>query len=141
LNRVVRKPSSPALHSALGQVYLIDKRPEEAEAEFRKALALGSRSPLDRAALGWALVRLGRFEEALPFADEAHKSAHEDFGVHCLYCGLMAWQGRGAEVTELFDFLKRSFVQIQRREPGACRDEPSEHFVFACSEMQSAGFA
>src|SRR5271157_2797190 len=36
-----RRPSSPAVHGTLGQVYLMAQRPHEAEAVLRKALALG----------------------------------------------------------------------------------------------------
>jgi tetratricopeptide (TPR) repeat protein len=141
LRRLVeQRPASADLHGALGQIYLMGKRLEEAEAELRQALELGSRNPLDMAALGWALVRQGRFEEALPIAEEAQQRAHEDFGVYCLYCGLMAHHGRGAEMSQLFEFLKRSSVQIQRLNPKAYDDELGEQFAFARSEMRGAGF-
>ena len=64
-------------------------------------------------ALGWALVRLGKLDEALPIAEEAQQAAREDFEVYCLYCGLMAHHGRAAEVAPLFEFLKRTSVLIQ----------------------------
>ena len=95
----------------------MDERPAEAEAELRKALELGSRSAAHYNALGWALVRLGKLDEALPIAEEANRLAHEDFEVYCLYCGLMAHHGRAAEVAPLFEFLKRTSVQIQTMSP------------------------
>src|SRR5271157_621465 len=59
LNALIeRRPSSPALHGALGQVYLMAQRPHEAEAVLRKALVLGSRNASHHGALGWALVLL-----------------------------------------------------------------------------------
>jgi tetratricopeptide (TPR) repeat protein len=137
---VERNPFSSALHGALGRVHLLDKRPAEAESELLKALELGSSSALDHAALGWALVRMGRFDEALPWAEAAYKHAHEDFGVYCLYCGLRARHGRAAEMGQLFDFLKRSAIQMQKRSPKTYEIEQREQFEFARSEMQAAGY-
>ncbi|MGD0040064.1 MAG: tetratricopeptide repeat protein [Isosphaeraceae bacterium] len=139
--RVERKPSSPTVHGALGQLYLMDKRPEEAEAELRKALALGSRNASHHGALGWALVQLGRLDEALPVAEEANRRAHEDFEVYYLYCGLMAHHGRGNEVVQLFDFLKRSSIQLQKLNPRAYQKGLGAKFEFARSMMHGAGFA
>ena len=95
LNALIeRRPTSPALHGTLGQVYLMAQRPHEAEAVLRQALALGSRNASHHGALGWALVQLGRLDEALPVAAEANRRAHEDFEIYCLYCGLMANRAR-----------------------------------------------
>jgi len=55
---IARRPSAPALHGTLGQVYLMAQRPHEAEAVLRKALVLGSRNASHHGALGWALVLL-----------------------------------------------------------------------------------
>jgi tetratricopeptide (TPR) repeat protein len=137
---LARKPNSPAVHGALGQLHLMADHAEEAEVELRKALELGSRSAAHHTALGWTLVRLGRLDEALPIAEEAHGRAREDFEGYCLYCGLMAHHGHGAEVAQLFDFLKRSSVQIQKRNPRAYRNGLSEKFDFARTKMNSAGF-
>jgi len=142
LNALIeRRPSSAALHGALGQVYLMAQRPLEAEAVLRKALALGSRNAAHQGALGWALVQLGRLDEALPVAEDANRRAHEDFEVYCLYCGLMAHHGRGNEVVQLFDFLKRSSIQLQKRNPHAYQKGLGARFEFARSMMNGAGFA
>jgi len=136
-----RKPSSPKVRGALGQLYLMDGRPAEAEAELRKALELGSQSAAHYNMLGWALVQLGRLDEAFPIAEEANRRAQEDFEVYCLYCGLMAHQGRATEVAPLFDFLKRSSIQIQKRSPKNYQNGVGEKFEFARSKMNIAGFA
>jgi tetratricopeptide (TPR) repeat protein len=142
LNALLEKrPSSPAVHGTLGQVHLMDRRPHEAESELRKALALGSTRASDYGALGWALVQLGRLDEALPIAEEANRRAHEDFEVYCLYCGLMAHQGRGKQVAQLFEFLERNSIQIQKLNPKAYQGGLSEKFEFARSMMNNAGFA
>jgi len=142
LNSLIeRRPSAPALHGALGQVYLMAQRPLEAEAVLRKALVLGSRNASHHGALGWSLVQLGRLDEALPVAEEANRRAHEDFEVYCLYCGLMAHHGRGSEVVQLFDFLKRSSVQLQKLNPQAYQKGLGAKFEFARSMMNGAGFA
>ncbi len=138
---IARRPSAPALHGTLGQVYLMAQRPLEAEAELRKALALGSRNASHHGALGWALVLLGRLDEALPVAEEANRKAHENFEVYCLYCGLMAHHGRGSEVVQLFDFLKRSSIQLQKLNPRAYQKGLGAKFEFARSMMHGAGFA
>jgi tetratricopeptide (TPR) repeat protein len=136
-----KKGKSPALLGALGQIYLIDRRPLEAEIELRKALELGSRERAHLSALGWALVQLARLDEALPIAEEANAVAHEDLDVYCLYCGLMAHHGRGAEVSQLFDFLKRSSAQVEKIDPKAYRNCLSQKFDFARTNMNAAGFA
>ncbi len=142
LNALIeRRPTSPALHGTLGQVYLMAQRPHEAEAVLRQALALGSRNASHHGALGWALVQLGRLDEALPVAAEANSRAHEDFEIYCLYCGLMAHQGQGNEVVQLFDFLKRSSSQLQKLNPRAYHDRLGAKFEFARSMMNGAGFA
>jgi tetratricopeptide (TPR) repeat protein len=137
--RIERKPNSPTLHGTLGQVYLMANRPQEAEVELRKALVLGTRNPSHQGALGWALVQLGRFDEALPVAEQANQRAHEDFEVYCLYCGLMAHSGRGREVVQLFDFLKRRSIQLQYLNPGAYKKALGAEFEFVRSMMNSAG--
>ncbi len=138
---IERRPSSPALHGTLGQVYLMAQRPHEAEVVLRKALALGSRNAAHHGALGWALVQLGRLDLALPVAEEANRRAHEDFEVYCLYCGLMAHHGRGSEVVQLFDFLKRRSIQLQKLNPQAYQKGLGARFEFARSMMNGAGFA
>jgi tetratricopeptide (TPR) repeat protein len=135
-----RKQHSPAVHGALGQLYLMADQAGDAEVELRRALELGSRHASHYTALGWTLVRLGRVDEALPIAEEAHGRAREDIETYCLYCGLMAHHGRGTEVAQLFDFLKRNSVQVQKRNPRAYRAGLSEKFEFARSKMNSAGF-
>jgi hypothetical protein len=117
------------------------QRPLEAEAVLRKAVALGSRNAAHHGALGWALVELGRLDEALPVAEEINKRAHEDFEVHCLYCGLMAHHGRGNEVVPLFDFLKRRSIQLQKLNPQAYQKGLGARYEFARSMMNAAGFA
>jgi tetratricopeptide (TPR) repeat protein len=136
-----RKPRSAAALGALGQVRLLARQPQEAEAVLRQALELGSNDPLHLAALGWALVEQGRLDEALAFAARAHAMPHEDFGVHCLYCGLMAHQGRGAEVVPLFDFLKRRALQVLMQTPRVYDRGLGDQFDFAKQEMSRAGFA
>ena len=87
--QIEKRPSSAALHATLGQIYLMAQRPREAEAVLRNAVALGTRNASHHGALGWALVELGKLDEALPVAEEANRCTHEDFEVHCLYCGLL----------------------------------------------------
>ena len=58
-----------------GSGLLMAQRPHEAEAVLRKALALGNRNASHHGALGWALVQLGRLDEALPVAEEANRRA------------------------------------------------------------------
>jgi tetratricopeptide (TPR) repeat protein len=142
LEAVVRKKGpSPAVSGALGRITLMDHRPAEAEAELRKAIDLGSQDYAHYNALGWALVELDRLDEALPIAETANKLAREDFEVYCLYCGLMAHHGRGAEVVSLFDFLKRTSAQIAISKPKIYHHELQKKFEFASSKMNAAGFA
>jgi tetratricopeptide (TPR) repeat protein len=136
-----RKPASAAVFGALGQVHLLARQPQEAEAALRRALELGSKDPLHLAALGWSLVAQERLDEALSFAVQAHELHHEDFGIHCLYCGLMANQGRGAEVVPLFDFLKRRALQILMQTPRIYDRGFGDQFDFAKQEMTRAGLA
>jgi tetratricopeptide (TPR) repeat protein len=138
--RLEKEGPSPELRGALGQVYLLDHRPHQAEAELRKALELGSRRSAHLNALGWALIRLGRLDEALPIAEEANQSAREDFEVYCLYCGLLAHHGRAAEVAPLFEFLKRTSAQIEKLRPRAYNGGLGEKFEFARAKMNAAGF-
>jgi tetratricopeptide (TPR) repeat protein len=137
---VLQKPASGAAHGALGQVHLLEHHYSEAAAELRKALDLGSRSATHCGALGWALVGLEQFDEALPIAEEANKKAREDFEVYCLYCGLMAHHGRGAEVAQLFEFLKRTSVQIQKLNAKNYERGLRAKFEFARDKMNAAGF-
>jgi tetratricopeptide (TPR) repeat protein len=137
---VQRKQDSAAAHGALGQVYLLEQHHREAVAELRKALELGSRSAAHQGALGWALVELGEFEEAMLIAEQANKQAREDFEVYCLYCGLMAHHGRGSEVAQLFEFLKRSSVQIQKLNAKVYERGLRARFEFAKDKMNAAGF-
>jgi tetratricopeptide (TPR) repeat protein len=137
---VQRKPACAATHGALGQVHLLEHHYVEAAAELCKALELGSRSAADRGALGWALVGLGEFDAALTIAEQAHKRAHEDFEIFCLYCGLMAHHGRGAEVAQLFEFLKRNSVQIQKLNAKVYEQWLRAKFEFARAKMNAAGF-
>jgi Flp pilus assembly protein TadD len=137
---IAKRKSLPAAHGALGQVLLMAGRPEEAEAELRTALELGSLDVTHLGALGWALVRQGRFDEAVPLAEEANERAHEDFEVYCLYCGLMARHGRAVEVVQLYDFLKRTDVQIRKQRPSDYDKGLSEKFEFVRSAMNVAGF-
>jgi tetratricopeptide (TPR) repeat protein len=142
LDAIVRKKGpSPAASGALGRICLIDHRPSEAEAELRKAIDLGSRDYAHYNALGWALIELDRLDEALPIAEAANKLAREDFEVYCLYCGLMAHHGCGAEVVLLFDFLKRTSAQIAASKPKIYQSELRNKFEFASSKMNAAGFA
>jgi Tfp pilus assembly protein PilF len=138
---VERKPASAEVHAALGHVYLMARQPQGAEGEFRKAIELGNRNAAVLAALGWALVQQDRLEEALPIAMEANGMVHEDFGVYCLYCGLMAHHGHGDEVTTLFDFLKRRALQVRKQAPSAVDREAGAQFEFARREMSRAGFS
>ena len=108
---------------------------------LREALALGSQNASHHGALGWALVQLGKLEEALPVAEEANKKAHEDFEVYCLYCGLLAHAGRGNEVVQLFDFLRRRSIQLQKLNPQAYQQRFAAEFEFARSMMKAAGLA
>ena len=142
LEAVVRKKGpSPNVSGALGRIHLMDHRPAEAEAELRKAIDLGSQDYAHYNALGWALIELGRLDEALPIAESANKLASEDFEVYCLYCGLMAHHDRGAEVVSLFEFLKRTSAQIAISKPKVYHNELRKKFEFASSKMNAAGFA
>ena len=142
LEGVVRKKGpSPAVSGALGRIHLMDHRPAEAETELRKAIDLGSQDYAHYNALGWALIELDRLDEALPIAEMANKLAREDFEVYCLYCGLMAHHGRGAEVVSLLDFLKRTSAQIAISKPKIYHNELRKKFEFASSKMNAAGFA
>jgi tetratricopeptide (TPR) repeat protein len=138
---VQQKPGSAAAHAALGQVHLLEHHYPEAVAELRKALELGSRSAAHYGALGWALVGAGELDEALSIAEEANKKAREDFEVYCLYCGLMAHHGRGAEVASLFEFLKRTSVQIQKMNAKVYEQGLRSKFEFARDKMNAAGIA
>ncbi len=135
-----KKPSSAAAHAALGQVHLLEHRYPEAAAELRKSLELGSRSAAHYGALGWALVGMGELDQALPVAEEANKKAREDFEIYCLYCGLMAHHGRGSEVVPLFEFLKRTSVQIQKMNAKVYEQGLRAKFEFARDKMNAAGF-
>lgn len=141
LKERLQKQESAALRAALGRVYLLAGRPEAAVSELRRAVEMGNRSAGTLNALGWALVRLDRFDEALPVAEEAHKKAREDFEVYCLYCGLMAQHGRVQEVVPLFESLKTTAAQIQRMNAAVYRGGLEEKFEFARSRMNAAGVA
>ena len=136
-----RGGDTPALIGTLGRIHLMDHRAAEAEAELRRAIGLGSQDYTHYNALGWALIELDRLDEALPIAETANKLAREDLEVYCLYCGVMAHHGRGAEVVSLFDFLKRTKAQIAISKPKVYHSELSKKFEFASSKMNTAGFA
>jgi hypothetical protein len=87
------------------------------------------------------LVQLARLDEALPVAEEANAVAREDLEVYCLYCGLLAHHGRAAEVSQLFDFLKRTFAQVEKTDPKAYKNGLCQKFDFARTNMNAAGFA
>jgi hypothetical protein len=135
-----KKPYSAAMHGALGKVCLMGRRFPEAEAELRRAIELECRDPSFLGALGWTLVGLDRLDEALPIAELAYARSGEDLGVYCLYCGLLARHGRGAEVVELFDFLERTRGRMDRLDAGDGRGL-AEKFEFARSRMSATGFA
>jgi Tfp pilus assembly protein PilF len=137
---VQKKPDSAAAHGALGRVLLLEGHQRAAAGELRTALELGSHSAADYGALGWALVGLNEFDEALPIAEEANKRAREDFETYCLYCGLMAHHGRATEVTQLFEFLKRTSVQIQKLNQKVYDRGLRAKFEFARDNMNAAGF-
>lgn len=140
LRALLTAGDSAGVRSALGKVLLMAGRPEAAASELGKAVELGDRSAGTLNAFGWALVGLGRFGQALPIAEEAHKKAHEDFEVYCLYCGLMARSGRAANVAGLYEFLQKTAGQIQKMNAKAFRDlEPK--YEFARSGMAAAGLA
>ncbi|HWE39516.1 MAG TPA: hypothetical protein VG406_23400 [Isosphaeraceae bacterium] len=139
LKALLQKGDDAAARAALGQVYLLDGRAEDAAVELRRAVELGSRSAGTLNALGWALVRLERYDEALPVAEDAKKKAREDFEVYCLYCGLMAQHGRAQEVASLFEFLKTTAAQIQKLNAAKFRAAYEDKFEFARSRMATAG--
>ncbi|WP_406693608.1 tetratricopeptide repeat protein [Singulisphaera sp. Ch08] len=141
LQDLLRKGESAGTRATLGQVYLLAGRPQEAEGELRQAVEMGKRTAGTLNSLGWALVQLNRVEEALPIAEEAHKKAHEDFEVYCLYCGLMAENGRAHEVTKLYEFLKTTAAQIQKMNAAKFRSELADKYEFAKSRMVAAGLA
>jgi tetratricopeptide (TPR) repeat protein len=135
-----KKPLSAAVHGALGEVCLMDRRLGEAEAELRRAIELECRDPSFLGALAWTLVGLDRLDEALPLAELAYAKSGEDLGVYCLYCGLLARLGRGAEVVELFNFLERTSGRPNRLDPSDGHGL-AEKLDFARSGMSAAGFA
>ncbi|MFO0889001.1 MAG: hypothetical protein U0790_07615 [Isosphaeraceae bacterium] len=139
--RLERRPGSAAVLGARGRVHLLARRLPEAEADLRGAVELGSRDPFDLDALGWCLVAQERLDEAFLFALQAHEQHPEDFSVHCLYCGLMAHQGRGEEVVPLLDFLKRRAHQLRNQHPAEYEARHAARFEFACREMDRAGFS
>jgi predicted Zn-dependent protease len=141
LKGLIEKGDNAAARAALGQVYLLDNRAEDAVAELRRAIELGDKWAGTRNALGWTLVRLGRYDEAMPVAEDAYAKAREDFEVYCLYCGLMAQHGRAQEVTQLFEFLKTTAAQIQKLNAEKFRREYADKFEFARSRMAAAGIA
>jgi hypothetical protein len=53
----------------------------------------------------------------------------------------MAHHGRADEVVQLFDFLKRSSVQLQKLKPQAYQKDLGAKFEFARSMMNGAGFS
>lgn len=134
-----RKPASAAVRGALGRVYLMAQRPADAEVELRQALELGGKDPAYRGALGWALVAQERFDEALTLAEDSIAQAREDYDAYCLYCGLMARQGRTAEVAQLRDFLERSAIQLERQDPETFAAEWKPKLEFARSRMETSG--
>ena len=138
--RLAAKGEVASLRAALGKVYSLAGRNDEAADQLRRAVALGSRSAGTLNALGWALVRLGHFDEALPIAAEANGKAREDFEVDCLYCGLMARAGRHREVADLFQFIETTAAQVRKMSPGGVlRPDLAEKHEFARSPMLAAG--
>ncbi|MFB1485177.1 tetratricopeptide repeat protein [Corallococcus sp. RDP092CA] len=66
--------STPAAHLLLGDVRLAQKQPAQAEAEFRKVLALQPGLLMGQIAVGKALQAQARHEEAIQFLESAVKS-------------------------------------------------------------------
>ena len=124
-----RKPSSASVRGALGQLYLMDERPAEAEVELRR------RSSSDPAAppitTRWGGRWSGSATSTRPSRSPRRRTGgREDFEVYCLYCGLMAHHGRAAEVAPLFEFLKWTSIQVQRMRPKAYEQGLGEKFEF-----------
>lgn len=130
-----RRRDSSAVHGALGRIHLMGGRLAEAEAELRRAVELDDRDPSHRCELGWTLVALGRLDEALSIAQQAYDLAGEDLEVYCLYCGLMARHGRGGEVVDLADFLKRARGWIRPRDLGTGRGSLAAKLEFARPDL------
>ncbi|MGH7646391.1 MAG: DUF4388 domain-containing protein [Gemmatimonadales bacterium] len=71
-------PHDPMVHLALGRIHLAVGRAPEAAAELRRAVRLDPLRPAPYRVLGFALVRLGRFAEALELWNQWDRMAAHD---------------------------------------------------------------
>ncbi|MGH7674141.1 MAG: DUF4388 domain-containing protein [Gemmatimonadales bacterium] len=71
-------PHDPSVHLALGRIHLAAGRASEAVDELRRAVRLDPLRPAPYRVLGFALVRLGRFAEALELWDHWDRMAPTD---------------------------------------------------------------
>ncbi|HUK53575.1 MAG TPA: tetratricopeptide repeat protein [Candidatus Binatia bacterium] len=71
-------PPDPALHVRAGQLFLDQQSYDHALAEFKEALRLDPRNPQALAGAGRALFAGGKFAEALPGLEHAHRAAPGD---------------------------------------------------------------
>lgn len=99
------------VHQVLGEILRDENRPEEAEKQFRRVLALDPRAGKAHAGLAELQLRAGRTEEGLASARAAMEAGDERASTVVLLGVALAGVGRDAEALAAFD-------EALKREPG-----------------------
>ena len=79
---VQRFPEEPNAHYAKGAFLMTVEEPEAGLAEFRRVLAMQPSHVPAMLQLAFHLIKEGRYEEALPYAESAVKAEPEFFAAH-----------------------------------------------------------
>jgi tetratricopeptide (TPR) repeat protein len=74
----VVQPHDPAVHLLLGRIHLAATRPADAVDELRRTLRLNAEASVAQRLLGFALVQVGRFAEAVEQWDEWERRVRDD---------------------------------------------------------------
>ncbi|MGZ3459770.1 MAG: tetratricopeptide repeat protein, partial [Archangium sp.] len=98
---LVKLGGTPSAHMLLGDVRLAPARPAEAETEYRKALELAPGDGGAQLAVGMALQKQGRNEEALSFLEGAVESGADSLEVWSTFGSINRRAGRYARAVEV----------------------------------------
>ncbi len=125
---LARLPEAPQLHYLLGLIARFEDQPVEAEARFRKVLAIDPDDFGANLLLGQVLVDRERYDEALPFL--ARAGAIEPWNASVAYSRAMAL-GRGG---------RREESLVAMREFQALRNNPA-HTTFGKDYLEQGRYA
>lgn len=127
---IALEPNVADVQLALGLACLHAGDPARARAAFERAVELDPGSPRRRAALGWLLVVIGRYDEAVRCLEEAgelgRRSGSGDSDLVCLDLA-RAHLGAGREA----EALRWAEAALRRR------DDPAARAVVACALAHS----